>query len=312
MKSAIITGADGFIGRHLVEKMLDEGIETFAVTRNGNNNLLNYYNGISNFHQIVMDSEHISDYYDIFPDNVDVMYHLVWSGVSGELRNNFRTQFSNINITMAYLNLAADKGIKRVILPGSTNEYLYSRTALNKNAFPTPSDAYGSVKVALRYLCAQFAKQHHIEFIYTIITGIYAADRHDNNVISYTINKLLKHEKPSLTKLEQLWDYVYIDDVIDALIAIGKYGHDGAVYSIGHGDNWPLANYIKIIHESIDSSLPLGIGEKMYEGNVLPSSCVDLTDIERDTGFVPRVKFEDGIMSVINRMKSDMEDSDVQ
>ena len=164
--------------------------------------------------------------------------------------------------------------------------------------------------MAVRYLCSDYAEKNNIKFIYTIITGIYAEDRRDNNVIYYTIEKLLKKEKPILTKLEQLWDYVHIDDVTEALRLVGEKGKDGAVYAIGHGDNWGLRNYINIIHKKIDESLPLGIGEVAYSRTELPSSCVDLTDIVIDTGFVPRIDFESGVSRVIDKIRNDLEIED--
>ncbi|GFI58894.1 dTDP-glucose 4,6-dehydratase [Muribaculaceae bacterium] len=213
----------------------------------------------------------------------------------------------NVNMTLDCMKLAIAIGIKKIVFPGSTNEYLYYGKPLNKDAVPSPSNAYGAAKIALRYLCSDYATRNNIEFVYAIIAGIYAADRRDNNVIFYTIDKLLKKEKPLLTKLEQLWDYIYVDDVIAALTAIGKKGKGGAVYAIGHGDNWALSNYIKIIHKKIDSSLPLGIGEVPYVSEKLPSSCIDLTDIERDTGFKPQVDFEEGITKVIDKIRYERE-----
>ena len=118
---------------------------------------------------------------------------------------------------------------------------------------------------------------------------------------------MLKKEKPSLTKLEQLWDYVYIDDVVAALVAVGEHGKGGAVYAIGHGDNWELSNYIRIIHQKINPSLPLGIGDIPYPSGKLPCSCIDLTDIERDTGFKPQIDFEKGITMVINKIRLEVE-----
>lgn len=245
-----------------------------------------------------------------FPnDEIDTLYHFAWAGVKPELRNDLDVQMMNVNMTLDCIKLAIAIGIKKIVFPGSTNEYLYYGKPLNKDAIPSPNNAYGAAKIALRYLCNDFAMRNNIDFVYTIIAGIYAADRCDNNVIYYTIDKLLHREKPSLTRLEQLWDYVYVDDVMEALFLVGEKGKGGAVYAIGHGDNWELHNYIRIIHQKIDPSLPLGIGEVPYNSNVLPSSCIDLTDIKRDTGFEPKVNFEEGISQVINKIKEDMEDS---
>lgn len=304
MKCVLITGADGFIGRHLVNKMLAEKIDVYGIVLPGHN--IFDYN--EHLHIVEANANELMDYLNFFPiGTIDSMYHFAWAGVNAELRNNVEIQLENIEITLNCIRFAVKIGVKKIIFPGSTNEYLYYGKPINKDAVPSPNNAYGSVKVALRYLCKAYTTEKKVDFVYAILGSIYAADRCDNNVIYYTIDKLLKGEKPLLTKLEQLWDYVYIDDVVEALFLIGKKGINGAVYSIGHGDNWCLSNYINIIHEKIDPLLPLGIGVIPYSSNDLPSSCIDLTDIYNDTGFKPQVKFEDGISKVIEQMKEDIE-----
>lgn len=97
-----------------------------------------------------------------------------------------------------------------------------------------------------------------------------------------------------------------IRDVVDALLLIGEYGRDGAFYAVGKGDNQPLYKYIEIIHNYIDPSLPLGIGEVPYPNDNLPSSCIDLTRLIQDTGFTPKVEFKIGIKEVIDKMKKEI------
>lgn len=305
MERVLITGADGFIGRNLVRRLLEEELEVYAVVYPGNNIYETYSNKL--LHVKCLDLTQVLNHIREFPPNIDVMYHLAWMGVRPELRNDLDVQMSNINMSIDCMKLAIAIGVKKIVFPGSTNEYLYYGKPLNKDAVPSPNNAYGAAKIALRYLCSDYATRNNIDFIYAIVTGIYAADRRDNNVIFYTIDKLLHKEKPSLTKLEQLWDYVYIEDVINAFIAIGRKGRGGGVYAVGHGDNWALNNYIEIIHQKIDPLLPLGIGEVPYSSAQLPCSCVDLTDIERDTGFKPQVDFDEGITRVISKVKEDME-----
>ena len=310
MDRVLITGAGGFIGHSLVSKLLLEGKEVYGIVYPGHNIYENYGND-EKLHIKCMDLNQVMNHVKDFPKGeIDTLYHFAWVGVKPEFRNNIDVQMLNINMTLECMKLADAIGIKKIVFPGSTNEYLYYGKPLNKDAIPSPNNAYGAVKIALRYLCSDYATRNGVEFVYAIIAGIYAADRRDNNVIFYTIDKLLRKEKPSLTKCEQLWDYVYIDDVMEALYLIGEKGKDGAVYGVGHGDNWELSNYIRIIHQKIDPSLPLGIGEipyQTYQNNKLPCSCIDLTDIEKDTGFKPQVNFEDGISRVIEKIKADME-----
>lgn len=299
MKTAIVTGANGFIGTNLIKRLTQEGIYVYAFI-NESELLKENLSKNPKVNVLRCNLEKSSKNQFDFPDNADVMYHLAWKGVKPDERKNFELQLKNLNLTLNVLKIAKEKKIKRFIMPGSTNEYLYSGEAINAKTIPSPRDAYGSVKVALRYLAKQYAAENKIEFIYTIITGIYSEQRKDNNVISYTIDKLLKNESPSLTKLEQYWDYVHIDDVCEALYLIGKKGKNGRLYAIGHGDNWPLKKYIEIISKKINKNIHLGIGDIPYSSPELPMSCIDLTDLKNDTGFKPKISFEEGISRMIS------------
>lgn len=305
MKQVVITGADGFIGTHFIQRLLQDGVEIWAIVypQSSTKDRLKDFKKI---HCVESTLDSLTDYIDIFPQNTDAFYHFAWQGVNAFDRNDMPTQMKNIDMCLYAIRFAANIHTKKFILPGSTSEYLHYGKPIDENALPSPQNAYGSVKVALRYLAQQYALQCGLDFIYTVITGIYAADRKDNNVIYYTIDKLLHGEKPSVTKLEQRWDYVHIDDVTEALTLIGEKGKAGAFYVVGHGDNQPLYEYIKVIHQYINPSLPLGIGDIPYADDRLPSSCVDLTNLQIDTGFIPKVGFDTGIKAVIETMRREI------
>ena len=182
-------------------------------------------------------------------------------------------------------------------------EYVYYGKPLNKDAIPSPPNAYGVAKISAKYACSILCKDLNIPFIYTVISGIYSEDRNDNNVIYYTISKLLHGERPSLTKLEQLWDYVHIDDVVYGLALVAEKGKANAFYALGYGDNWPLANYIYKIRDIINPNAELDIGDVPYANSKMPCSCVDLKPIYEDTGYIPNVSFEEGISRVIEAVK---------
>lgn len=311
MNKAIITGASGFIGSHLTHKLAENNVEVWAVIH-PNNSKKCYVNHEKNIHYVYCDIEELSYYIgkkNFFRD-ADVFYHLAWQGVNTCYRNNMEYQMANIDICLKCIKFASENNVKKFILPGSTSEYLYNNKPIDENAIPSPQNAYGSVKVALRFLAEGYARQCGIPLIYTVITGIYAADRRDNNIIFYVIEKLLKKEKPSVTKLEQLWDYVNIQDVVEALMLIGDFGKPNAFYAIGHGDNWPLRRYVDIIRNYIDPEAEIGIGDIPYDSDKLPNSCVNLTKIFEDTGFTPKVNFENEIKNIIGIIALEMTNID--
>ena len=304
MKKVIITGADGFIGSNLIKSLVRDNVEVWAVVH-PNSNTKERLGSIKEIHCIESTIECLSDRISEFPKNADAFYHLAWQGVDATARDELLFQMKNIEMCFESMRVASLLGVKKFILPGSTSEYLHYGKPIDVKAIPSPLNAYGSVKVALRYLAEQYAKQLKLNYIYVVITGVYAEDRRDNNVIFYTINSLLKNEKPLLTKLEQMWNYVHISDVVNALILIGEKGKTNGFYAIGSAENKPLYEYINIIHEYINPLIPLGIGDVPYMSDELPSSCIDLSALHEDTGFVPKVKFQDGIKRVIDLIKNE-------
>lgn len=305
MEKVIITGADGFIGSNLIKKLVEKEVEVWAVVYPSSVTKDRICN-LKNVHCIEANIQELEEHSSEFPKNVDVFYHLAWQGVNVAERDNLDLQIINIDLCLRCIRLAGTMKAKKFILPGSTSEYLYYGKPINEYAIPSPQNAYGSVKVALRYLARQYADQFDLDLNYVVITGIYAADRKDNNVIFYVIDKLLKGEKPAVTKLEQLWDYVHIKDVVNALILIGDKGKRNAFYAVGYGDNQPLYKYIEIIHDYIDPTCPIGIGEIPYKNNLLPSSCIDLSALCNDTGYVPEINFKEGIKEVIDTIRREI------
>lgn len=302
MKHVVLTGADGFIGSHLTRKLVEKGFFVTAITIK-NSPTKHRIENINNVSIVEGNLEQWNDMVSAIPEAPEAFFHLAWAGVSPESRNSLAIQYPNIAMAMNAAQLASAIHAKRFILPGSTSEYTDCGQLINESACPSPQNAYGAAKISTRYLCCALCEELDLPFIYVVVTGIYSADRMDNNVIYYTISSLLNKVRPTFTKLEQMWDYVHIDDVTRAFALIAEKGKPNAFYTIGHGDNWPLANYIYQIRDAIDPTLPLGIGEIPYKNGKMPSSCVDLTTLTRDTGFVPQIPFSEGILEVIQRVQ---------
>ena len=298
----VLTGGDGFIGTHFSKHLITQGYEVYDVIME-DSPFRGRLAGLEHVHII---EGHLNDWAVIkerLPAEPSAFFHFAWAGVSPEQRNDIDYQMKNVVLSCNAARIAAAIRAKKFVFPGSTMEYIYYGKPIDKDAVPSPNNAYGVAKIAARYACSIICRELKTPFIYSVISGIYSEDRTDSNVIYYTIDKLLKGEKPLLSKLEQLWDYVHIDDVVYALRLIAEKGKDNAFYAIGHGDNWPLSEYIYRIRDLINPNLPLGIGEVPYIDGRLPCSCVNLNSIYADTGYVPQISFESGIQRVIEEIK---------
>ena len=107
-------------------------------------------------------------------------------------------------------------------------------------------------------------------------------------------------ETPAFTKGEQQWDYLYSGDAAKALLLLGEKGHDGGVYCLGSGKARPLADYIGMIRDAIDPRLSVALGAVPYAPGQVMYLCADISDLEKDTGFAPRVTFAEGIEKTVD------------
>lgn len=295
-------GANGFLGSNLSKKLASEGVEVIALVAKGWD--YSSIQGVDHIQCVEFELETLRDLDNQpFLTCVDTIYHMAWAGVSTTLKNEAETQAKNILYGVSVLEFAQSHGINRVIVPGSASEYACGQSIINGKNESAPSDLYSASKVATRFLCQTYAKQHDMELIWTAITSIYGPGRNDNNLITYAIKTLLKGEKPSFTGLEQQWDYLYIDDLIDALIAIGHKGKGGTIYPIGSGEHRQMNEYVKIIRDAINPSLPLGIGDLPYKNKTIDNQILDISLLQEDTGFQPQYSFEQGIKKTIDYFK---------
>lgn len=303
MEKVLVIGADGYIGNRLTEHLILSGKSVITMVPT------NQYDRFSaSFPQIPckdFDFLTLLDLnYDNFLSNVDTIYQLAWAGVNAQERNNIDVQSQNFFYNIQVVKLAQKYNIRRIIMPGSAAEFSCSGNTIDGTGASAPSDLYSATKTAVRDFCTVLCNQLSIELLWPVITSIYGPGRDDNNLISYVIKSLLKGIKPSCTKLEQKWDYIYINDLINALYLIGEFGKGGKIYPVGSGEHRPLYEYVNIIHQAIDPTLPIGVGEIPYKSNTIDNQIIDITNLKKDTGFIPLYTFEKGIKFVIDYYKT--------
>jgi len=301
MKTAIVTGATGFIGSWLLEKLIHEGVQVTALVLEDED--FQFEPSIGSACKVVRYRPDLLLDLEDFDNGSDVFYNLGWGGVAPEQKNDLEIQFANIRSSVDAVRFASKIGCARFVGIGTASEYVYCDGLISSKEPPSPADFYGAAKVSARYMSKQLADMLGIGFIWTILPSTFGPRRNDNNIVTYTIRTLLDGGCPSYTKLEQMWDFLYIEDVVNALFLIGKKGVDGKFYGIGSGVHRPLREYIESIRDAVNPDLPLGVGDRPYPQGTVPSSCIDANVLVADTGFTPTFTFEEGIEKTIHYFK---------
>ena len=299
MKRIIITGATGMIGATLANYSSQNGCEVLCIIRQGsykerniqqNKNIRIQYAALSDYETIDVESEY------------DVFYHFAWEKPFGAARDDVNSQLNNVSYTLDAVRLAKRLGCKVFVGAGSQAEFGITNSALRSDTPAAPLNAYGIAKYAAGKMSGLLCGQLGIRHNWVRVLSVYGYLDNPYSLIMYTINALQKGEKPSLSKCDQIWDYIYELDAARAFFAIGNKGMDKKYYSLGSGFCQPLKVYLETIKEVMGSNIELGFGEKDYYPNQPMYLCADISEIKTDTGWAPETTFIEGINKIIGKL----------
>lgn len=298
MKSAVITGPTGAIGMALIRCLAKNKVKVYAVVR-PDSSRSNRITESEYVKKVYCDLDNIQRLPEMIPDGAEVFYHFGWDGTFGNSRNNMHGQNLNVKYALDAVLAAKELGCTTFIGAGSQAEYGRVEGKLSSHTPAFPENGYGMAKLCAGQMTRGMCEQYGIRHIWTRILSIYGPYDGEGTLVTSTLKKLLAGGKPSCTAGEQQWDYLYSDDAANAMYLIGQKGISGSVYCIGSGKVKPLREYIECMRDAIDKDLELGIGEIPYPDRQVMYLCADISELEKDTGFVPQVTFDEGIRKTI-------------
>ncbi len=302
MKRAIVTGATGMIASALIRTLVKNNVEVYALCRPGDAKDDDFFKSPL---VTAVDAD-ISDFGSVpskIPEKCDVLYHFAWLGTFGGTRNDTYIQSDNIKYTLDAVKLAHDTGCECFVSAGSQAEYGRTSEKLTAETFANPETGYGIAKYTAGKLSRMYAEQLGIRHCWVRILSVFGQKGNPNSIIMSSLGKMLKGEYTSYTKGEQQWDFLHCDDAALAFYLIGEKGRNGAVYPLGSGKTRRLADYITAMRDCVDPSLEIGIGDLPYNEGQVMYLCADISALTEDTGFVPELTFEEGIIRTVEWLK---------
>lgn len=302
MNKIIITGATGSIGMALINKCIKEKTEMWIICRK--NSPRRRWIPVNEYINIVEGDLDELESIDIPKDKYDAFYHLGWAGTFGEVRNNIEIQEKNIQYTLDAVKLAHRSGCRRFIGIGSQAEYGRADGALFPGMPEKPENGYGMAKLCAGQLSRLMCSQIGMEHIWIRVLSVYGPYDGSNTLISTVIRSLLEGTHVALTKGEQIWDYLYSEDAAEAIYRLGMKGKNGKIYILGSGEVRKLKDYVEIIKKILNGNDEIGYGDLPYSSEQVMHLEADISELTKDTGFVPQIDFEQGIKNTIKWIKN--------
>lgn len=294
MKSAVVTGATGFIGRAVIKELLSNGYTVCAVVRPGSESkVLSHQNckvvscQLSDISQLATMIEKKS--YDYF-------FHFAWDGASGQGRADASLQLKNAAWTVDACRVAKELGCKRFIVSGSIMERETFSATYTQGNRPGLGYIYGGAKMVAHAMSMSIANSIGIDLVWGSITNAYGPGERSPRLVNSTIAKCLRGESPRFTAGTQNYDFVYIDDVAKAFRLIAENGKPFHDYLIGSGHAKELKAFLLEMQEVVAPKLPFIFGDVPFTGVNLPLQSFDCQETFDDTGFKACIDFKQGCM----------------
>ncbi|MCM1103056.1 MAG: NAD(P)-dependent oxidoreductase [Clostridium sp.] len=229
----------------------------------------------------------------------DAFYHFAWNGTFGDTRNDMALQVQNIQYSLDAVELAEALDCKCFIGAGSQAEYGRVEGVLRPDTPPFPENGYGMAKLCAGAMTRQMCESRGIRHVWTRILSVYGCHDGAYTMIMSALDRMSRGEETAFTPGEQQWDYLNGRDAARAMYLIGERGVSGKTYVLGSGKARPLREYLEILARETHYERQPGFGRLPYASKQVMHLCADLTDLTRDTGFVPEVSFEEGIKELI-------------
>lgn len=292
MKTAIVTGANGFVGGATLRELLSNGYEVWAV---GHGDHFSNVPESAKVHRTSCDLENMEHLPELIPaGDYDFFYHFAWAGSAGPSRADTALQLNNVQWTVNALRAAKELGCRRFVCAGSIVEHETIAAAYTQGNRPGLGYIYGSGKLAAHAMCMSVAASIGIELVWPEITNAYGIGERSPRLVNTSIQKCIRGETPQFTAGTQNYDFVYIDDVARAFRLIGENGKPFHEYLIGSSSARPLRQFLEEMQQAIAPDLAFAFGDVPFTGVDLPLSRFDCTETERDTGFRAQVSFAEG------------------
>ena len=303
----LVTGGAGFIGSHLVDRLLAEGFEVtvlddFSAGRIEN---ISCHKDVKEFHLVRGDVRDVGLVKKVV-EGVDAVFHEA-ALVDVSLSIEDPLLFNEVNVvgTLNLLRACLDSDVKRFIFASSAAVYGNSKASKKReNMLPRPISPYAVSKLAAENYVQVFNELYGLETVSLRCFNVYGPRQgfasSYSGVIAAFISSLLNGEPPVIHgDGKQTRDFVHVDDVVSAsMLALESKNAVGEVFNIASGTAITVYELAQMLQRITNTERLKPIFTERRAGDI--RHCLgDIRKAEELLGFHPKIQLEDGLSKLV-------------
>ena len=292
-KKVLITGATGFIGKNVVNELLNKGYEVHSLVYPP---YAPEQEGLFQYEMNLMDYDALKTFFD--EHKFENLIHLAWYvGPKCHIHD------LNLDWTIATLNLLKlfkENGGKKFLGAGTISEYDYKYGYLLEDDTPAAKTLYGVSKNSIYRIAKTFCEQNGIDFKWPRIFNLYGPNEKPQRLMPSVINSCLKGEDVKVSDCLKFQDYLHVEDTARGIVTVFESDVQGAV-NICSGKPVQLRYIVNKIAELTNfkgnilwGAIPAAFGDDLVVGN---------NEKLKSLGWEPKYTLEEGLIQTIEWWK---------
>lgn len=279
----LVTGSSGFIGNYLSKKLQVLGHNVLCFSHlDGDIQNFNFKKKYKNI-------------------EINLIYHLAgktfvpdsWIDPSSFINTN---ALGTLNI----LKFSSEKKIPFIYV----SAYIYgipSNLPIKEDSFFEPNNPYAFSKYLAEKFCIFFSRFSEIDINIFRPFNIYGIGQDKRFLIPEILSRIKNKKSIKVNSLLPKRDYIYIDDVVDALIKGMKNLNGLNVYNLGSGSSLSVKQIIEAIQKESNTEFEV-ISKNIERINEIEDVVADINAAKRDLKWQPQTSFNEGIKKMVNKI----------
>jgi UDP-glucose 4-epimerase len=299
---ALVTGAAGFIGSTLTERLLRDGADVIGIDC-----FVDYYARAVKERNLTTALAHPrfrfiesriqdADLAGLLRDRTHVFHAAAQAGV----RKSWGREFSiytthNVEATQVLLEACRNCSLERVVYSSSSSVYGDAvEMPMRESALPQPVSPYGVTKLAAEQLCHLYHVNFGVPALSLRYFTVYGPRQRPDMAFHRFLRATLDGEPITLYgDGGQTRDFTFVADVVEANVAAAARGVPGRVYNIGGGSRVSVNDVLQVIGKV--SGRTLSVRHERDQKGDMRHTCADTQLARTDLGFAPKVGLEEGL-----------------